>query len=151
MLLLFQTTYAIDLSLRDTRRGKNYTILVLNVLKPFLLRNADHLLEFMGTMYIFHFNQMPIPNNTRSSVRQCSVSTVILHAVQILQKSRNGVAFDKTTSYVPSATNATLPLKYIYLMLFSFPPHVMVHLACTPNVISFIRNLPNKNQCALLI
>lgn len=58
--------------------------------------------------------------------------------------ARDEIDFDETTSYGPLAMNAILFWKYIYLILFLFLPHVVVHLACFPNIISLIRNLPNK-------
>jgi hypothetical protein len=92
----------------------------------------------------FILTQIPLSSNTRSSIRQCSVSTLTLHANQILQNSREDVAVDKTTWYVPLATKVILFWKYIYLILFLFLSHVVVHLCSPPNVISLSRNLPNK-------
>jgi hypothetical protein len=44
---------------------------------------------------------MPVSNNTSTSVKQFSISIDILHANQIFQKSRDDVALDETTWYVP--------------------------------------------------
>jgi hypothetical protein len=88
--------------------------------------------------------QMPVFNNTPNSARQYAVSTDTLHAIQILQKAPDDVAFDETTWYVSLAKNVILFLKYIYIILFFFLPNAVVHLARTPNVISLIRHLPNK-------
>jgi hypothetical protein len=50
---------------------------------------------------VFILTQMPVFNNIPTSVKQFSISTDILHANQILQKSHDDVALDETTWYVP--------------------------------------------------
>jgi hypothetical protein len=51
------------------------------------MRNANYLSEFMEKTYLSILMQIPLSNNTRTSIRQCSVSTVTLYAIQILQNS----------------------------------------------------------------
>jgi hypothetical protein len=121
-----------DLFLTDFLEDKTYSVFGVKCAKAIFIRNANYLSEFMEEVYFLFWCKFHYPITLVLLLG--SVQSVLLPFM--LSKSCkiacDWIAFDEKTSYGPLAKNVILFWKYIYLILFLFLPHVVVHLVLLP-------------------